>query len=282
MRVADALARAALRLGTAGVAGARLDAELLLRHLLGWDVATLVVRMREPLPGSDRAAFERLVDLRATRVPLQHLTGEQAFWRHVFRVTPDVLIPRPETELVVELALDAMRDRARPRLLDVGTGSGCIALSLAAERPDAVVCAVDLSPAALAVARDNAERLGLAHRVRFHEGDLVAAVADELPFDVIASNPPYVGADELASLAPEVRDHEPRMALTPPGDRASIYGRLAAAAAIQLAPDGRLIVEIGRGMQAEVARAFTVAGLQVERVVPDLAGIPRVVVVRRP
>jgi release factor glutamine methyltransferase len=281
VRVADALERAALRLGAAGVADARLDAELLLRHVRGWDAAALILGMREDLPDAARAAFERLVDARAMRVPLQHLTGEQAFWRHVFRVTPDVLVPRPETEHVVEAALDAVRDRTRPRIVDVGTGSGCIALSLAAERPDAIVHAVDLSPAALAVARDNAQRLDLADRVRFHQGDLLGPAAAEAPFDVIASNPPYVGVDELASLAPEVRDHEPRMALTPPGDRASIYRRLADAAPGHLVADGLLIVEIGQGMEGEVARALKDAGLEVVRVVPDLQGIPRTVVARR-
>jgi release factor glutamine methyltransferase len=281
VRVADALERAALRLGAAGVADARLDAELLLRHVRGWDAAALILGMREDLPDAARAAFERLVDARAMRVPLQHLTGEQAFWRHVFRVTPDVLIPRPETEHLVEAALDAVRDRTRPRIVDVGTGSGCIALSLAAERPDAIVYSVDLSPAALAVARVNAQRLGLTDRVRFHEGDLLDPLADEAPFDVIVSNPPYVGAEELASLAPEVRDHEPRMALTPPGDRASIYRRLADAAPGHLVADGLLIVEIGQGMEGEVARALKDAGLEVVRVVPDLQGIPRTVVARR-
>jgi release factor glutamine methyltransferase len=278
--VEQALETARSKLAAAGVTDSRLDAEHLLRHVRGWDAAALILGMREELSDTDQAAFERLVDARAARVPLQHLTGEQAFWRHVFRVTPDVLVPRPETELVVEAALEAVRGVTAPRVVDVGTGSGCIALSLAAERSDAVVHAVDLSPPALAVARENAERLGLADRVRFHEGDLFAPVADEPPFDVIASNPPYVGADELASLAPEVRDHEPRMALTPAGDRASIYRRLAAAAADRLAPGGVLIVEIGQGMEAEVARVFTDAGLEVVRVLPDLQGIPRTVVAR--
>ena len=282
MTVEQALETARAKLAAAGVTDSRLDAEHLLRHVSRWDAAALILGMRGDLSDTDQAAFERLVDARATRVPLQHLTGEQAFWRHVFRVTPDVLVPRPETELVVEAALEAVRGVTAPRIFDVGTGSGCIALSLAAERPDAVVHAVDLSPAALAVARDNAQRLGLADRVRFHEGDLLAPVADEPPFDVIASNPPYVGADELASLAPEVRDHEPRMALTPPGDRASVYRRLAAAAADHLAPGGVLIVEIGQGMEAEVARVFTEAGLEVVRVLPDLQGIPRTVVARVP
>lgn len=281
MRVADALEGAALRLGAAGVPDARLDAELLLRHVRGWDTAALVIGLREDLPDADRAAFDRLVERRASRIPLQHLTGEQAFWRHVFRVTPDVLVPRPETEALVEAALAALAGRERPRVLDVGTGSGCIALSLAAERPDAVVHAVDLSPAALAVARDNARRLGLEDRVLFHEGDLLAPVAHEPAFDLVASNPPYVGADELEELAPEVRDHEPRLALTPPGDRASVYRRLAAQASAHLAPGGAVVVEIGRGMQDEVTGALSEAGLAVERVLPDLAGIPRTIVARR-
>ena len=281
MRAADALERATLRLAAAGIADARLDAEHLLRHVRGWDAAALILGTHQDLSDADRAAFERLVDARATRVPLQHLTGEQAFWRHVFRVTPDVLIPRPETEHLVEAALDAVRGLVAPRIVDVGTGSGCIALSLAAERPDAVVHGVDLSPQALAVARDNAARIGVADRVRFHEGDLLGPVAAEAPFDLIASNPPYVGADELDALAPEVRDHEPRMALTPPGDRASIYRRLAAAAAERLVPGGALVVEIGQDMEREVVRAFTDAGLEVVRVVPDLQGIARTVVARR-
>lgn len=281
MRAADALEHARLRLAAAGVTEARLDAELLLRHALGWDAAALIVRSREELPADALGAFERLVAARALRVPLQHLTGEQAFWRHVFRVTPDVLIPRPETEVLVEAALDALSGVPAPRVLDVGTGSGCIALSLAAERPDAVVHAVDLSPAALAVARGNAERLRLTERVRFHQGDLLAPVADEPPFDLIASNPPYVGADELTSLAPEVRDHEPRMALVPPADRASVYRRLGAAAALRLAPGGFLIVEIGQGMADEVARALGGAGLAVVRVLRDLQDIERTIVARR-
>jgi release factor glutamine methyltransferase len=281
VRVADALERTALRLAAAGVADARLDAERLLRHLLGWDAATLIVRSQDPLPDADRGAFERLVTARAGRVPLQHLTGEQAFWRHVFHVTPDVLIPRPETELVVEAALEAARGQERPRIVDVGTGSGCIALSLAAERPDATVHAVDLSPAALAVARDNARRLGLADRVIFHEGDLLAPLAAEPPFDLVVSNPPYVGADELASLQPEVRDHEPRIALSPPGGRASVYRRLAAEAVVRLVPGGFLLVEIGHGMEREVASALTDSGLQIVRVIRDLQGIPRTVVARR-
>lgn len=281
MTVGAALDGASSRLRQAGIASARLDAERLLRHVLGWDAATLIVRDREPLSDSRRAEFERLIEARAERLPLQHLIGSQHFWRHEFRVTPDVLIPRPETEHLVEAALEWLSGRGRPVIADVGTGSGCIALSIAAERPDAIVHAIDLSPAALAIARDNANRLGLGSRVQFREGDLLAPLAGE-PLDLILSNPPYVDAGEITTLAPEVRDHEPRLALVPPGDRFSIYGRLAREAADALQPGGVLMVEIGRGMEDGVLRLFEDVGLDIERVIPDLQSIARVVVAGRP
>jgi release factor glutamine methyltransferase len=278
--VGGAIERAATILREAGVDAARLDAELLLRHVTGWDAAALIVRGGDELGETEHQRLDALVAARASRRPIQHLTGVAHFWRHELLVTPDVLIPRPETEHLVEAALEWMRPRERPVVVDVGTGSGCIALSLAAERPDAVVHAVDLSPAALAVARENASRLGLRDRVRFHEGDLLAPLAG-LAVDLVVSNPPYVGADEVGSLAPEVRDHDPRMALVPPGGRYSIYRRLAAEARDALRPGGALMVEVGQGMDAEVSSIFEAAGLTVERVIPDLQAIPRVVLARR-
>jgi release factor glutamine methyltransferase len=278
--VRAALQRATATLAAARVAEARLDAELLLRHVTGWDAGALIVRSDEPVAGDALERFDRLVAERARRVPIQHLTGVAHFWRHEFRVTPDVLVPRPETEHLVEAALERLRPLTRPLVADVGTGSGCIALSLAAERPDAIVHATELSAAALAVARDNAARLGLAGRVRFGEGDLLAPLAGQV-LDLVVSNPPYVGADEVEQLAPEVRDHDPRLALVPPGDRYSIYRRLATEARDVLRPGGALMVEIGRGMEGEVARILTAAGLAVERAVPDLQSIPRVMVAAR-
>ena len=277
MTVGAALEQASGRLADAGIATARLDAELLLRHVTGWDAAALVVRSADPLPSEPLERFERLVAERAQRRPIQHLTGLAHFWRHEFHVTPDVLIPRPETEHLVEAALDVLRPIERPVVVDVGTGSGCIALSIAAERPDAAVHAVDLSPAALAVARDNAARLGLADRVRFYQGDLLQPLGEQR-VDLVVSNPPYVGADEAEGLAPEVRDHDPRTALVPPGgDRFSIYRRLAAEARKSLRPGGVLLVEIGQGMDKEVTGILQAAGLGVDRVIPDLQAIPRVV-----
>ena len=233
MTVDQALDLATSRLRAGGVAEAPLDAELLLRHVLGWDRAKVLASGRDGLPAGDEARFLRLVAARARRRPLQHLTGTQAFWRHEFVVGPAVLIPRPETEVLVESALELLKAIHRPCVIDVGTGSGCIALSLAAERPDAIVVATDLSAAALQVARRNASRLDLAGRVRFVRGDLLDAfrAGARTPVDLVVSNPPYVEEEEWRGLAPEVRDHDPRGALVPPEGVAALYRRLLEGAA---------------------------------------------------
>ena len=278
--VAALLGSASRRLAAAGIDSADLDAELLLRFVLGWDRARVVASALEPVPGDAEACFEALVAERAKRRPLQHLTGTQAFWRHEFLVTPAVLIPRPETELIVEESLRRLRGTHRPVVVDVGTGSGCIALSLAAELSDAEVHAIDISPAALAVARDNARGLELTERVSFHEGDLLAPVAhEEGRFDLVACNPPYV--DPSDELAPEVRDHDPPLALFPPGDVLSVYRRLAPQALRALKPGGWLVVEAGAGMSASVSGLLQGNGFAVDALVHDLQGIPRIVVARR-
>jgi release factor glutamine methyltransferase len=231
-----------------------------------------------------RDRFFSLVGERARRRPLQHLTGRQGFWRHDFLVTPDVLIPRPETELLVEQGLAVIRDVERPTVVDVGTGSGCIALSLAAERPDAVVHAIDVSAAALAVAAENASRLGLRERVTFHLGDLLAPLRSALgALDLVVSNPPYVDPADAASLAPEVRDHEPALALFAGGaDPYLVYRRLGASAAGGLRGGGGLLVEVGEGMADEVSGICAAQGFTVRRVFADLRGIPRAVYAQRP
>ncbi|HXB54029.1 MAG TPA: peptide chain release factor N(5)-glutamine methyltransferase [Vicinamibacteria bacterium] len=282
MNVAQALERAASHLKDAGIESARPDAELLLRHVLGWDRATLYAEAGALVPPSEEGAFFSLVQKRAERRPLQHLTGRQAFWGREFLVGPDVLIPRPETEILVEAALGWLRGVGNPLVVDVGTGSGCIALSLAAERPDAEVHATDISGPALAVARENARRLGLAERVRFHEGDLLQPVPQlEGRLHLVASNPPYVDPLEAPRLAPEVRDHEPAVALFPGADAYALYRRLAPASARMLRRGGSLLLEIGQGMESEVVRLLAEAGLRVARVIPDLAGIPRTIVAER-
>ena len=278
--VAALLGSASRRLAEAGIDSADLDAELLLRFVLGWDRARVVSSALKPVPGDAEARFEALVAERAKRRPLQHLTGTQAFWHHEFLVTPAVLIPRPETELIVEESLRRVRGTHQPVVVDVGTGSGCIALSLAAELRDAEIHAIDISPAALAVARENARRLGLAERVSFHEGDLLAPVAhEEGRFDLVACNPPYV--DPADELPPEVRDHDPAVALFPPGDSLSVYARLAPQALRALKLGGWLVVEVGAGMSALVSGLLAGNGFAVDAVVHDLQGIPRTVVARR-
>jgi len=282
MSTAALLREAAALLREAGVPSPEWDAERLLRHATGWDRAFLVAAPEAPVGAEAEARFRALLTRRAARVPLQHLVGLQAFWRHEFVVTPDVLVPRPETELLVEAALDVLRGRERPIVVDVGTGSGCIALSLAAERPDAVVHGIDVSAAALAVARENARRLGLGERVSFHEGDLLEPVAGLAgSVDLVVSNPPYVAEGDRASLAPEVRDHEPAVALFAPGETLSVYRRLAAVAASALRPGGAVAVEVGAGQAEDVALVLSSVGLRADAPLPDLQGIPRVVMARR-
>jgi release factor glutamine methyltransferase len=280
---AEALAAAESHLRGAGVAEAALDAETLLRHALGWDRARLMAALREPLAIVPHRSFQGLVATRARRVPLQHILGVQAFWKQDFRVTPDVLIPRPETEQVVETALARLASRPAPLVADVGTGSGCIALSIAMERGDAVVHATDVSAAALEVAGDNARRLGLSHRVSFHRGDLLAPLAPlARRLDLVASNPPYVTATEVEALQPEVRDFEPRGALVPPEGPVALYDRLLAQAAQQLTPGGWIVLEMGAGQAADMEALAVRHGFEHVRTLPDLAGIARVLEAQRP
>lgn len=282
MTIAEAIERATLTLRAAGVATPERDAELLLRHVLGFDRAKVVVEGRSALPQDATHQYEGLVRERAARRPLQHLVGTQAFWKHEFRVGPDVLIPRPETELLVEESLRFLSGREGPVVVDVGTGSGCIALSLAAERRDALVHAIDISKAALVVARANALRMALAERVTFHEGDLLEPLtALRGCVDLVVSNPPYVDSTSRGGLDPEVRDGDPAVALFPPGGPCSLYGPLATQALALLRPGGGLIVEVGAGMAAEVQRIVTGAGFVESRVLPDLQGILRALVARR-
>jgi release factor glutamine methyltransferase len=281
--VALALREATARLDAAGVPTADLDAELLLRHVLGWERARLLTSGEVVVSEAAAASYLALVEQRACRRPLQHLTGTQAFWRHEFVVTPDVLIPRPETELLVEATLERLGARREPTIIDVGTGSGCIALSLALERPDASVWALDVSAAALEVAGENARRLSVADRVRFVRSDLLEeAFGLTGHVDVVVSNPPYVDPADIATLMPEVRDHEPRGALHASEGRQALYARLARQAVQVLMPTGFVVLEIGRGMEAEARNTLAEAGLVVESVLPDLQGIARVVVARPP
>ena len=271
-----ALRVVAARLVDAGVPDAMRDARLLLAHALGIGADRLTLHIGDAVVPEVAARFQALVAARAARAPLSHLTGQRLFWGRSFRVTPDVLDPRPETETLVALAL------ADPfaRVLDLGTGTGAILLSLLADRPGATGVGADVSAAALAVAQGNAQALGLAGRAQFVQSDWCADVQGR--FDLIVSNPPYIALAEMAGLSPEVRDHEPHLALTDGGDGLAAYRAIAAQAPAHLAPGGRLIVEIGAGQGPDVAAILTQAGFGAVAIHPDLDGRDRLVAARAP
>jgi release factor glutamine methyltransferase len=296
----------------------RRDAETLLAHILHRDRAWLLAHADDDLPAPDLEALRSLTTRRAAQHPLQHLTGMQEFFGLTFRVTPDVLIPRPETEHLVEAVLDWARQQPNPQLhiADIGTGSGAIAIALASVLDHASLTAIDISPAALAVARDNAGRLGVASRIRFLHGDLLAPLLarheapdplftgdplnpllagsdpfdpltsphnsafDTPTFDVIASNPPYVALDDAPTLAPEVRDHEPSLALYAGPNGLDIYRRLIPQALELLRPGGLLALEIGFGQRE--ALTDLLANWHSVRFIDDYASIPRVALALRP
>jgi release factor glutamine methyltransferase len=260
---------------------AALDSEVLARHVLGWDRAALVARWRDAAPDSFDERLEPLIARRAAREPVAYIIGHREFWGLDFEVTPDVLIPRPETELIIEAALRYARDVRPPReIVDVGTGSGCIAIALAREFPSARVAAIDISPAALAVAGRNARTLGVSGRITLVRADLFSEAIPAA--DLIVSNPPYVPDEAAPALQPEVGEHEPASALFGGrGDGLDLVRRLLGAAAAHLAADGRLIMEFGFGQEAPLREAALHAGWQVVRLCDDMQGIPRVAILGR-
>lgn len=273
---AGALRAATARLAEAGIEGAARDARLLLAHALAVAPDRLSLHLPEPLHPEMATQFDALVAERLRRRPVAQIVGGRLFWGRWFRVTSDTLDPRPETEILVEAALAAPFDR----VLDLGTGTGCILLTLLAERPAATGLGADLSPAALAVARENARALDLADRAGFAAADWFDGV--EGRFDLIVSNPPYIAAAEMAGLAPEVRDWEPALALSPGGDGLDAYRAITAGAGAHLVPGGRLLLEIGPAQGAEVAGLCRAAGLADVAIRHDLDGRDRVVAARAP
>ncbi|MFZ1086912.1 MAG: HemK/PrmC family methyltransferase [Terracidiphilus sp.] len=300
---------------------ARLDAELLLLHMFGKDRAWLIAHLKDEFPSELIRPYSELLVRRCNGEPVQYITGETEFYGLPFRVTPDVLIPRPETEHLVEKVLELTtlfsansiepveknpagakaqddfsafmaRLKSCPdtkhhdsskfkviRIVDVGTGSGAVAIALAHKLPQASITAVDLSKSALAIARENAKRNGVA--LRFLEGDLLAPVAGER-FEIIVSNPPYVPTADRDSLSVEVRDYEPALALFAGEDGLEVYRRLIPAAFDALTPGGYLALEIGYGQSPAIAGLLTRSGFEQIEFVPDLQGIPRVACARRP
>ncbi len=282
------LGAAIVSLESGGVPSAPLAAELLLMHALGRDRAFLYAHPEYALDADQAARFAKLIEQRAAGTPVQYLTGQQEFWGLEFEVNPSVLIPRPETEHVVEVALAKLGARRGDPLIvaDVGTGSGCLAVALSHELPQAQIVATDISPAALEVAARNAARHGVAPRIEFRRANFLRTyLADSRPvkrcFDLIVSNPPYIGLDEAASLPREVREHEPHEALFAGPEGVEKYPHLIAQAEALLRGGGWLVVELGHQSAPRVAPLLQNASWLRVSIERDLAGIDRVLSAQR-
>ena len=269
--------------GQAGLDTPDLDARILVGHALGLDLAGLVAGAQRALTGAERERIAGFARRRLAREPVARIVGAREFWGLPLSVSPAVLVPRPETETVVEAALsaiDAGGPRTRPlRIADLGTGSGALLLALMSELPAAFGAATDISEAAVRMARHNASRLGLLQQSQFIVGDFTAALAG--PFDLVVANPPYVTSERLARLEPEVREHDPAAALDGGGDGLAAYRMIAADVGRVLAPGGSVLVELGEGQADGVTALFAAAGLS--PLLPphaDLAGVPRALHIR--
>ncbi|WP_299145821.1 peptide chain release factor N(5)-glutamine methyltransferase [uncultured Tateyamaria sp.] len=276
MTAAEALVAATARLRAAGVPDPARDARILLAHAAQVDAARVTLIAPEDIASDIADRYEHLVALRAVRVPVSHLIGERGFYGRRFKVSADVLDPRPETETLIEAALSEDFDR----VLDLGTGSGCVLVTLLSERPMASGVGVDLSEAACLQASANAVLNLVADRARIVQGDWFDPVEDR--FDLIVSNPPYLTAFEMEDVDPELRDHEPRMALTDEGDGLSAYREIAAQAGGYLTSQGRVICEMGWTQGPDIRAIFEAEGWGELRVLPDLDGRDRVLVARNP
>ncbi len=266
------------RFKRASVDSAELDARILIGTVLGLDLTGLIASAARTLTGDEAARLEDYVLRRMAGEPVARILGSKEFWGLPLRLSPATLVPRPDTETVVEAALEILRagSKGHPRIADLGTGSGAILLALLSELPHAFGAGTDISEAALRTARENAERLGFAQRAAFVACDYAAALAG--PFDLVVTNPPYIRSAEIAALDAEVRDHDPHRALDGGADGLDAYRLIASEAARLLAPGGVLVVEVGRGRSGEVGALLAAAGLTpVGPPKADLAGVHRVV-----
>ncbi|RME96270.1 MAG: peptide chain release factor N(5)-glutamine methyltransferase [Verrucomicrobia bacterium] len=281
MTVLEVIQRSTEFLARKGIESPRLQVEWLLAHVLGLPRLQLYLNFERRLTDAELEALRDLLRRRARHEPLQHLLGTAVFCGLEFTVNRQVLIPRPETEVLADLALQWLKSRpGQPRVLDFGTGSGCLAVTLAREHPAARVRALDVSAEALAVARENAARHGVAERIEWLEGEGWAGVPAGSRFDLIVANPPYIPTGDLAGLPPEVRDFEPRAALDGGPDGLRFYRELAAGRE-RVEPGGRLMAEFGDGQAEAVVGLFREAGWGEVDVAPDLAGQPRIVIATR-
>lgn len=277
MTVLEVIQRSSEFLAKKGVDSPRLQVELLLAHVLAMPRLKLYLNFERALTDAELEQARALVKRRGQREPLQHILGTACFCGLEMAVNRDVLVPRPETEILAERAwqfLSTLHPQSAA-VLDFGTGSGCLAIAIAVHAPTAEVHALDVSPAAIRVAGDNAVRHGIAQRILFHEGDGFAALPPELRFDLIVANPPYISSAEIDTLEPEVRDHDPRLALDGGPDGLACYRRIAAEATARLKPGGRLMLEFGDGQGTALRDLFTATGWQVEGVERDYTGRER-------
>lgn len=277
MTVLEVIQRSSEFLARKGVDSPRLQVELLLAHVLAMPRLKLYLNFERALTDAELEQARALVKRRGQREPLQHILGTACFCGLEMAVNRDVLVPRPETEILAERAWQFLSTpRPQPStVLDFGTGSGCLAIAIAVHAPTAEVHALDVSPAAIRVAGDNAARHGIAQRIHFHEGDGFAALPPELRFDLIVANPPYISSAEIDTLEPEVRDHDPRLALDGGPDGLACHRRIAADATARLKPGGRLMLEFGDGQGAALRDLFTATGWQVQGVERDYTGRER-------
>lgn len=287
MKIAAALRKAAEILKESGNADARRDAALLLGFVLNRSRAFLIANDDRDLSAEKTARFFELIERRAAGAPVQYITERQEFFGLEFEVNENVLIPRPETEILVEAAIEILCAKENPYFCDVGTGSGCIPISILANLENAKAVAVDISSAALAVARKNAEKLGVIERIEFYESDVFTVFSNSefktqnTKFDLIVSNPPYIPNRDLPDLPREVREHEPHAALFGGNAGTEIIARLLTDAPLFLIENGCLMFEIGFNQADAVRTMIDPDAWQLREILPDLQGIPRIVVLRR-
>lgn len=280
--IASARMRAIEELKRASVESPTLTADLLLGFVLGWDRVRVLSHPEQLLDEESLILLEDLLLRRTKGEPVQYLTGEKEFYGHVFQVTPDVLIPRPETEILVERAIELIRSRAASvRFADIGTGSGCIAISIACEIPSSYGYAVDISPAALRIARHNAFQNRVADRVLPICGDLLECFPRQECLDLILSNPPYIPLSDYNSLPAEVRSYEPHLALFGGESGLDIYRRLIPESMIRLVSGGFLLLELGEGQEEQVTRLVSDEGFLLKMMIHDLQGIPRCLIAQK-
>ncbi len=277
--IAETLRKAAEILRENEIAEPRREAASLLAFTLGKDKTFLYSHDDYELSDEEFIKFQDFLNRRAGREPFQYITGVQEFFRLDFTVTPDVLIPRPETELIVENSIEILREIEKPRFCEVGTGSGCISVSILHEVKTAAAVGLDISANALEIARKNADANGVSARFELRHSDVFSGLESE-KFDLIVSNPPYISSEDFAVLQPEVRDYEPQIALTDGGGGLSIIEKIIAESAYYLTPDGFLLLEIGYNQAAEVSRMFAAEIWKNVEILPDLQGISRTVKAR--